>query len=56
MDISTDQYKPEDSPSGPFSAVSQVINSLFKWLTGFFTLSDEDRSKAGIYRGGEGRD
>jgi hypothetical protein len=32
------------------------VLDLARRLIGFFMLTDEDRRKAGIYRGGEGRD
>jgi hypothetical protein len=56
MDISTDQYKSDGNRAGPFLAVLRTVGSLVRRLTGFFMLTEEDRLKAGIYLGGEGRD
>ena len=49
MDISTDKYKSDGSQLGPFLAVLRTIGGLIRRLTGFFALSEEDRSKAGIF-------
>ncbi|MGA2489799.1 MAG: hypothetical protein ABSF99_06375 [Anaerolineales bacterium] len=56
MDIPSDKYKLYGNRSGPFLAVLQTVSGLVRRLTGFFMLTEEDRSKAGIYSGGEGRD
>jgi hypothetical protein len=34
----------------------RTVKSLFGRLIGIFTLTEEERLKAGIYLGGEGRD
>ena len=56
MDISADKYESEDTRPAPFLAVLQTVRGFVRWLTGFFTLTEEDRSRAGVYFGGEGRD
>jgi hypothetical protein len=56
MDISTDNYKSDGNQSNPFFAVLQTVQSLVRRLIGLFTLTEEERLKAGIYLGGEGRD
>jgi hypothetical protein len=56
MDISADKYKSDVSRPGPFSAVLHTVLAIVRRLTGFFELAEEDRLKAGIYVGGEGRD
>jgi len=56
MDISTDKYKSDINRSSPFSSVLYIMLGIVRWLIGFFTLTEEDRSKAGIYVGNEGRD
>jgi hypothetical protein len=37
-------------------SVSKTVRGIFRWLLGLVVLTDEERTKAGIYRGGEGRD
>jgi hypothetical protein len=56
MDISVDKYKSDGNRSGSFLAVLRVVRGLVRRLNGIFILTEEDRSKAGIYLGGEGRD
>jgi hypothetical protein len=57
MDIPSDKYKPNyGARLGPFLAVLRTIGGLVRRPTRFFALSEEDRSKAGIFLGGEGRD
>ncbi len=56
MDISTDKYESGDNRTGPFLAILQTIRKIVRRLTWLVTLTDEDREKAGIYLGGEGRD
>jgi hypothetical protein len=40
----------------PFSAVWHTVLGIVRWLFEFFTLTEEDQLKAGIYVSGEGRD
>jgi hypothetical protein len=57
MDISADNYESDgNNRASPFLAISQTVRGLVRRLIGFFTLTGEERSKAGIYLGGEGRD
>ena len=56
MEISSDKYQSDGNQSNPFFAVMRTIQGLFSKLTGIFTLTEEERSKAGIYLGGEGRE
>jgi hypothetical protein len=56
MDISTDKYKSDGNRASSFLAVSQAIRGIVRRLIGFFTLTEEERLKAGISVGGEGRD
>ncbi len=56
MDISADKYESDGNRPGPFLAVLQGVRSIVRWLTWLITLTDDDREKAGIYLGGEGRD
>jgi hypothetical protein len=57
MDASTDQYKSDDKyRSSPFEAVLQTVRNIVRWLVGLFTVTEEERTKAGIYFGGEERD
>jgi hypothetical protein len=55
MDISTDKYESNSNRQSPFSAVLHTLRGILRWLIGFFTTTEEDRLKAGIYFGGEGR-
>jgi hypothetical protein len=57
MDTSA-EYQPsqEANRPDPLSAIFQTVRAIAKRLTGFFTLSEEERLRAGIYLGGEGRD
>ena len=56
MDISADKSKSYGTQSNPFLAVKQTIQGFVMRLIGIFTLTEEERLKAGIYIGGEGRD
>ena len=56
MDISTDRSKSDGNQPGSFAAVWQTLKGFLGRLIGFFMLTKEERSKAGIYLGGEGRD
>ena len=54
MDASADKYTSEDnSQSNPFLAVSQTVRDVLRWLVRFFTITEEDRSDAGIYFGSD---
>jgi hypothetical protein len=56
MDIPSEKYTSDRSQKSPLIAVFRTIGNLVRRLKGFFVLSEEDRSKAGIFLGGEGRD
>jgi hypothetical protein len=56
MDISADKYKADGYRPDPFLAVLHTLLGIVRWPFSFFTLTEADRSKAGIYKGGEGRD
>jgi hypothetical protein len=56
MDISNDKNKSNINRPGPFSALLQTVPVAFKRLIRFFTLTEEDRLKAGVNIRGEGRD
>jgi hypothetical protein len=56
MDISADKYNPEGDKSGSLPVLMKTIGNIIQWLTGFFALTEEERSKAGIFLGGEGRE
>jgi hypothetical protein len=55
MDNLSDQYKSNENHAEPFSAVMQTILGFVRWLTGYFTLSEEERLKAGINIGSQKR-
>jgi hypothetical protein len=56
MVISADKYKSDGNRAGPFLAVLQTVRGFVRWLSGLVILTDGDRTKAGIYFGGEGHD
>ena len=56
MEFSGDKYQSDGKQSNPLFAVLRTVKSLFGRLIRIFTLSDEERLKAGIYLGGEGRE
>jgi hypothetical protein len=56
MDILADKANLHVNRQRPFLAVLQTARSIVRWLAGLVILNDEDRKKAGIYFGGEGRD
>jgi len=56
MDIRSDQYISDGDRLGVLSVVWQTVLGIARRLAGFFVLTEEDRLKAGIYVGGEGRD
>jgi hypothetical protein len=56
MDISADKYKSYGNQSNPFLAVMRTIQGFVMRLIEIFTLTEEERLKAGIYLGGEGRE
>jgi len=54
MDASTYKYKPGTDRPGHFSDLFQSLLGMVSRLIGFFTLTEEDRLKAGIYVRGDG--
>jgi hypothetical protein len=56
IEISGDTYQSDGNRAGPFFGLSQSVRRLARRLIMIFTLTKEERSKAGIYLGGEGRD
>ena len=56
MDTSSGKYKPYYGTAlGPFVAVSHCIQSHVRRVIKFFVLTIEERLKAGIFFGGQGR-
>ncbi len=49
MNISAGKYRSDVNRPGPFSAVLQTVMGFTRWLIGFFTLTEEEQSKAGIF-------
>jgi hypothetical protein len=47
---------PEEIAPGQTHPVAFNVPGLVRWLSGFFSLTEEERLQAGIYVGGEGRD
>jgi hypothetical protein len=56
MEILTDKCKSDGNQSNPFFAVMRTVQGFVSRLIGIFTLTEEERLKAGIYLGGGGRD
>ena len=56
MDILADQSKSDRNQPGLFLTLVHALRGVVRWLTGLFTLTEENRLNAGIYMGGEGRD
>lgn len=56
MGILSGKSSSNDNQTSPIAVVVHKLQDIVRWLNGFFTLSEEDRVKAGIYHGGEGRD
>ena len=57
MDTPSEEYKPYyGNRPGPFLAVLRSVRGLVRRLFGFFVLTDDEQSQAGIYLGGEGRE
>ena len=51
----SEKFKLDGNRFASIAVVLQTVRGIARWLAGFFTLTKEDRSKAGIYRGGQGR-
>jgi hypothetical protein len=56
MDMSVEETRTDVNRPDPFSTVLEVFRAVARKLTGFFILSKEERSQAGIDLSGEGRD
>lgn len=55
MDISAKEDKSDINRLGHFSGALHTMLSIVRWLDRFFTLTKEERLKAGINLDGEGR-
>ncbi len=56
MDIPSEEYKSNANRSGPFSTILYIVQGIARWLTGIFTITEEERSNAGISVGRERHD
>ena len=56
MEIQVDKYKSDANRVNTFPAMWQIIRNIARWLAGLVIITAEDRIKAGISFGGEGRD
>ncbi len=57
MDVSSEKYETDNNQRrGGFSTLPKIFKNIFKRLTGLFTLTEKEKSEAGIYYGGERRD
>ena len=54
MDSLADKNELYGNRPAHVSIVLRTFRDITRWLVGFFTLTEEDRFKAGIYTGGEG--
>ena len=54
MDILPDQNISNENQPRSFSAGLPDVRGIVRWLTGFFTLTDEERLAAGINLGSDG--
>ena len=53
MDVATDQYKSGTNRASHLSALLHTLLDMVVWPVKFFSLTKEDRLKAGVYvRGG----
>jgi hypothetical protein len=48
MDNLSDRNVTNGSRTTPFATILQAVLGFVRWLTGFFTLTEEERLKAGI--------
>jgi hypothetical protein len=55
MDILSGKFGSGGDRPALMSAVVQTIRGITRWLVGLFTLTEEDREKAGIQQSGDGR-
>ena len=56
MGILTGKPSSNDNQTNPYLVIVHKLQGIGRWLNRLFTFSEEDRMKAGIYHGGEGRD
>jgi hypothetical protein len=56
MDRLSEKFKLDIDRQNPFSGVMMFARGILSWLIGFFTLTPEDRMKAGIDIEEEGLD
>jgi hypothetical protein len=56
MEIPTEEGKLKTNRTGLLPAAKQSILGIVLWLDWLFTLTDEDRLKAGINLDGEGHE
>ena len=56
MEISGDQDQSDAKRADPLFALSQTVRGFVRRMIGIFTLTEEERLKAGIFLGGEGRE
>jgi hypothetical protein len=55
MDISVEETQPVENQPDFISTILQAVRGVANRMIGFFTLSDEEQSQAGIDLTGEGR-
>ena len=56
MEILSDKYKSDVKREDPFLVAIHAVRGFVRRLAGFFTVTKEERLKAGIFFNGEGRD
>jgi hypothetical protein len=56
MDISADKSRSDLNRPDPFSVLLHAVSGIVRWLIGFFALTEEEQSKAGVYVGSKRQD
>ncbi len=56
MDITSKNTNSDADKRDPVFAKFQSVTVFVRMLLSFFTLTEEDRLKAGVHRGSEGKD
>jgi hypothetical protein len=55
MDVSVEEVKPDVNQPGPLSIVLDTVRGVARRVIGFFQLTKEEQTQAGIDLSGEGR-
>jgi hypothetical protein len=55
MDVSVEEVKPDVNQPGPLTIVLDTVRGVARRVIGFFQLTKEEQTQAGIDLSGEGR-